>query len=335
MYKERAVINGCPQKAFPSQNESGDALTEMKGRLMKNYRNRWIAAITVIVLLVLANYGSLNAQSISASEKKSCLWKVSTGKSELYLLGSIHFLKKENYPLPATMEKAFAGADSVVFEMDLDSAGSGNQQMVLLSKGMYQDNQSLSKKIGKDSYELARKSMNSFGLPIEQMEKFKPWFISLTLMTLKLQMSGFNPEYGVDKHFFTESKKTGKRIISLETFEEQTDMFDGLPEKDQEMLLVQTVTELERMDSEVRELVNAWSRGDADKMEKMILKSYRDHPVLYERLVLQRNKKWLLRIGELLNQRGTHIMIVGAGHLVGRDGLVSELQQRGYTITQQ
>lgn len=302
---------------------------------MKNYRNRWIAAIAVIVFLVLANYGSLHAQPVYASEKKSCLWKVSAGKSELYLLGSIHFLKKENYPLPPAMERAFAGADYVVFEMDLDSAGSGNQQMLLLSKGMYPHNQKLSGKIGKDSYELARKSMNSFGLPIEQMEKFKPWFISLTLMSLKLHMSGFTPEYGVDKHFFAEGKKKGKRITGLETFEEQTDMFDGLPEKDQEMLLVQTVTELERMDSEVRELVNAWSRGDADAMEKMILKSYREHPVLYERLILQRNKKWLLRIEELLNQRGTHILIVGAGHLVGRNGLVSELQQRGYTVTQQ
>jgi uncharacterized protein len=301
---------------------------------MRIYWNRCVAVCAIILIIVLANSGLSYAQGRTVSEK-SCIWKVSTGKGDLYLLGSIHFLNKGNYPLPAAMEKAFADANSVVFEMDLDSAESGNQKMILLSKGMYQNDRKLSKKIGKDTYDLTRKTLGSFGLPIEKMENFKPWFISLTLLSLKLRMSGFDPEYGVDRYFFAKAGQAGKRIISLETFEEQIDVFDGMPEKDQEMLLVQTLTELDKMDSEVRELVSAWSRGDADTMDTMILKSYRDHHALYDRVMLQRNKKWLLRIEELMNQGGIHLVIVGAGHLVGREGLISELQRKGYSVTQQ
>lgn len=301
---------------------------------MKMNRNRWICALAIILVAVFAKPEFIYPQERPISGKTS-LWRVSKGKSDLYLLGSIHFLRKDSYPLPAAMEKAFDGADSVVFEMDLDSAVSGNQQMLLLSKGMYAGDKTLSRQIGKDTYELARKSMGSMGLKIEQMEKFKPWFISLTMMALKLQMSGFDPKYGVDKHFLAKAKEAGRRVVSLETFKEQIDLFDGLPEKDQEMLLTQTIIELETMDSEVRKLADAWSLGDADTMEAMILKSYRDYPVIYDRLMVQRNKKWMSRIEEFLNREGKYLVVVGVGHLVGGEGLVRELQRRGYSVTQQ
>lgn len=297
-------------------------------------REKWIFALALIVITVFAYPEYVYPQERPVSGKTS-LWRVSKGKSDLYLLGSIHFLRKDSYPLPAAMDKAFDGADTVVFEMDLDGAGPGNQQMLLLGRGMYAQGQTLSKRIGRDTYELTRNSLGSLGIKIEQVEKFKPWFISLYIMALKLQMSGFDPGYGVDRHFLSRAKEAGRKVIGLETLEEQIELFDGFPDKDQEMMLRQTIKELETMDAEVKKLVNAWRQGNADVLDEMIMKSYRDYPAIYDRLMVRRNKQWMSRIEELLNREGKSLVVVGVGHLVGGEGLVKELQRRGCTVVQQ
>jgi len=299
-------------------------------------RNRFVKkavlVISVLFLAAAASVPSLHAEERSGS--RTSLWKCTSGRNTAYLLGSIHFLKKENYPLPAVMEKVLTEADTVVFEMDMAAAGSGNDSQLFLSKGMYPPGRTLSEAVHRDTYELLRKKSGQMGLEIKLLNNFRPWFVTLTLLSLKLKESGFDPDYGIDRYFQVKAAKLHKKIVALETMTEQIDIFAGLSDRDQEALILQTLNELDTMDEDVGRLVEAWQSGDGEAMAGMVLKSYRDYPVIYDRLIVRRNQKWLGEIERYLRQGKSVLVVVGAGHLVGTDGLVAMLQRRGYAVDQ-
>ncbi|MBW1770958.1 MAG: TraB/GumN family protein [Deltaproteobacteria bacterium] len=62
--------------------------------------------------------------------------------------------------------------------------------------------------------------------------------------------------------------------------------------------------------------------------------SFKEHPDIYDRFVVERNKKWIPKIEPLINQDGNAMVIVGAGHLVGTKNLLDLLRAKGYRIEQ-
>src|SRR5919199_387971 len=68
--------------------------------------------------------GILFSVALSATglaQEKSLLWRVRSGSNAVYILGSIHFLKKENYPLKKELEDAFQHSKKLVLEIDLEA----------------------------------------------------------------------------------------------------------------------------------------------------------------------------------------------------------------------
>jgi uncharacterized protein YbaP (TraB family) len=289
-----------------------------------------LCVLFLIVLVSVAAAGPLSAQE--ASECRKCsLWKVSSGRNTVYLLGSIHFLKKENYPLPAAMEKAFADASVVVFELDMDEAGGMND---LLARGMYPPGRTLKEAVGKDTYERLRQKSAELGADVRTLQNFRPWFVTFALLSLKLKALGFNPAYGIDRHFQNRAKKMNKEILVLETTGEQIDVFAGLTDRDQEALIQQTLDDMDTMDEELGRLVAAWRCGDGTALSVMMLKSYVDFPALYDRIMVRRNLKWMAAIDGYLRQGRNFLVVVGAGHLVGDDGLIGMLRKKGCKVEQ-
>jgi uncharacterized protein len=297
------------------------------------YFKKLLMIFFITALAIGVSVCPLPAQELPRSSQTS-LWKVASGNHNVYLLGSIHFLKEKNHPLPGSMEQAFEDAHVVVFEMDMEDAKGGNDQQLLLTKGMYPPGRTLKAGIRKDTYDLLRTQLEVLGLDIQMFASFKPWFVTLTLLSVKLQMSGFDPAYGIDHYFLVKARKSQKEIMALETMAEQIDIFDGLSDSDQEALILQTLRDMDTMDAEIDRLVAAWREGDGEAMSGLILKSFRDYPVIYDRLILRRNKKWLDRIEQFMRQRENVLVIVGAGHLIGADGLVEMLKRKGYTVDQ-
>ncbi len=298
----------------------------IRGRPVK----KGLCVLFLIVLTAFAAARPLPAQESSECRKIS-LWKVSSGRNAVYLLGSIHFLKKENYPLPTAMEKAFADASAVVFELDLDEAGGAND---LLARGMYPPGRTLKEAVGKNTYERLRQKAAELGADIRTLQNFRPWFVTFTLLSLKLHALGFNPAYGIDRYFQTRAKKTNKEILALETTGEQVDVFAGLTDRDQEALILQTIEDMDTMDEELGRLVAAWRCGDGAALAGMMFKSYAEFPVLYDRIIIRRNQKWMAAIDGYLRQGRNFLVVVGAGHLVGDDGLVGMLRKKGYRVEQ-
>jgi uncharacterized protein YbaP (TraB family) len=278
----------------------------------------------------------LCAQLAAQSPQKHFLWKVEDAKgASAYLLGSLHVLTADAYPLPAPIDKAFAEAKTLVEEVDLDEMNDPSQMMAALSKAMLTGGQTLDQLIAADTYAEVKKRAETYGMPMMALQRMKPWLVAVTLMAPTLQSAGFTPELGIDRHYFDRAKEKGLKREALETLAYQLDRFDQMPIALQEDLLKATIEDLDIQVSGVKDMVRAWLSGDVGTIEKLTLTAFLESPELYRRLLLERNHNWMPHVERCLSENAGCFVVVGAAHLVGKDGLPALLAKKGYKVTQQ
>ncbi len=265
---------------------------------------------------------------------KSCLWKVSSKTGTLYLQGSVHVLKAEHYPLAPAIEQAYAKSDALVLEVDMKEMAAPETQQRIMLKAMLPGSKTLQDELAPATYQQLSAKCAEAELPITALEKSKPWFASMTLTLVTMQKMGFDPRHGLDKHFHDKAISDAKPVIGLENIDFQIDLFDRLSESNPDALVAHMLTDLERIEAELADLEKAWSNGDLDALEELIAKGFMDYPDLYQTFILDRNERWLKKLEPLLKQSKTHMVVVGAGHLSGKRGLIELFKQKGYTLEQ-
>lgn len=296
---------------------------------------RAVLALLAIVFSLSLGAATVAAQQSPATEKTSrgCLWEVSSEKGTLFLLGTVHLLKPGTHTVSPAAAAAFRQAGTILLELDLDEGESPESRQMFARKATLQG-ETLEDKVSRETLDLAKEKTEALGLPFERLRNLKPWSLSLTLSLFKLQTLGFDPKHGVDRYYFEKGKQAGKEIRALETMEYQLDLFDGMSDRLQEEFLLQTLGELDRLGEETEQLVQAWSGGEVEVLAELMRKSFEDYPGLYQRLIVERNKNWLLEIDPILDRPGTTLLVVGALHLVGPESVVALLEKQGYTVKQ-
>ena len=280
------------------------------------------------LLLLLATPQLIGAQ------EKSLLWRIRSGPNAVYILGSIHFLKKENYPLKKDIEEAFERSKKLVLEIDLQTMNPEKVQQLTAQKAINRDGTTLQQNVSAETYTLAEQKARELGIDLRPLNPLKTWFVALTLSAVKLQKLGFDPSYGVDRYLAERAKNSGKPMAGLETLEYQLGIFDQLSPRDQELMLRETLEEMDLLEKSADRIVQAWFKGDTSLLEESLLAGMHQYPELYPKLILERNRRWLPQIEQMIKQGGNTLIIVGAAHLVGKDGVVELLKQRGYTVEQ-
>ncbi len=265
---------------------------------------------------------------------KSCLWKVTSETGTLYLQGSIHVLKADSYPLAPAIEQAYAASEALVLEVDMAEMTAPETQQRIMAKALLSGDGTLQKELDAETYEKLDAACTEAGLPISGIVKFKPWFASITLMMLKMQKMGFDPNHGLDKHFYDKAKTDGKKVVGLESIGFQIDLFDSLATANPNDFVARTLADLEMLEEEVEDLLKAWTTGDIDAVGKLMAKSFEDYPEFHKTFVTDRNGRWLKTLDGLLEKPKTHMAVVGAGHLPGKGGLLELLKQKGYALEQ-
>jgi uncharacterized protein YbaP (TraB family) len=292
---------------------------------------RFVASACVAVIAAAAAPGAQ-----APAPAKSFLWSVSApGAPTSYLLGSLHVLTPEYYPLNQRIEQAFAAAKVLIAEADLDEVNNPATVMGLLSKAMLTDGRTLDQLIAADLHAKVLDRADKAGLPRAAVQRMKPWLVALSLTQPALQAAGFKPEHGVDKHFFDRAKKAGMSRRALETVAFQFQRLDEMTAAQQEALLRQTLEDLDTEIANVKSLADAWSRGDTAAIEELELTSMASSPELYQRLLVERNAAWVPTVEDCFKQQTSCFVVVGAAHLVGPDSLVAMLQKKGYKVEQQ
>jgi len=268
-------------------------------------------------------------------EGRTFLWKVQSEKSMVYILGSIHLLKKENYPLSPKIETAFDKSDTLVVEANVQEQDKVNTQAIM-EKGLYPSNDSLAGHLSPETYELLKKEATKLNLPMEVFDRQRPWLLSMTLEAMELLKLGYDPSYGADNYFLSRAKGQ-KKILELESMDEQISLVGDLSDREQELLLLLTLKDLQNAAREIDQVVQAWKSGDTKGMEAAMMKSSQEDPRLapiQEKLIYDRNRKMISKIEEYLREKGTYFVVVGAGHLVGDRGIVEALRKKGYSVGQ-
>jgi uncharacterized protein YbaP (TraB family) len=202
-------------------------------------------------------------------------------------------------------------------------------QMMFLEKG-----ETLEKMIEKETYEKAGVVAPEVGIEMDRVQNFKPWLFAMQLTTAKLQSLGFKPDLGLDMYFHGKAVEAGKKVVGLETLEYQLSVLDGLSKIDQDRLVRQTLKDLEVIETEMERVVKAWQTGDLETVNELILKSFREYPVIYEQVITKRTKEWLPEIESMLKLGMKCLVVVAAVHQVGDEGLVELLNKKGYTVEQ-
>ena len=248
--------------------------------------------------LVAATRLSVAALQLQAAAP-SFLWKaVGPRGGTIYLAGSLHLLTSEYYPLAPAFDAAFAHSDLLVEELDMAEMLAPEAQMQMLTRGMMPAGQTLEGAHARDDDQRAGEG-RGMGLPLAPLQLFKPWALALTLQGLEWQKAGFDPELGLDKHFYDRAKKANLAVQGLETLAFQIGQFDGLPMPLQDRMLSETLKEMETTKDAVGELARAWKAGDAPAIEQIVLRDLKSEPQMYQRLLVDRNRTWLPKIEAL------------------------------------
>ena len=298
---------------------------------MKKTPKKLGAGFLVLVALSVVLVGSLPR---ARAQGKSFLWKVSSEQNSIYILGSIHFLRKDNYPLQKVIEDAYEQSRKLVLEIDLASPSAAKVQQLMLAKGVFLDGTTLQQCVSKETYDLVEKRAKELGVDIQAMGSMKPWVVALTMAAMKLRQLGFDQRFGIDHYFAERAKQQGKVVQGLEMPEFQVGLLDQFSRRDQESMLLQTLKEMDLLEDGVGGIINAWKVGDVAAMEKLMLASMRNYPEIQQKLLTDRNRQWLPALEQLLSSSDSVLVIVGAAHLVGTKGVLELLKQRGYRVEQ-
>ncbi len=297
-------------------------------------KNRKSKGWPVCLILVLLGLDPL-PQGTLAAPQKSFLWKIQSKANTVYVLGSLHYSKKEIYPLSEKIENAFSESETLAVEADVNDVKKFDLQK-FAERAFYPENDTLQKHVSPEIYERLVKEAGELGIPVELLTKQKPWLLAMTLVALESLKLGFDPNLGIDKYFL--SKAAGRKKISeLESLDYQIDLLSGLSDTEQELLLLYTFKDLRILEHELEKLTRAWASGDTKTMESILTRSVSEDKrlaPLFEKIIYERNVKIASKIEEALRTGAITFVIVGAGHLVGDRGILEILKGKGYLVEQ-
>ncbi|MCK4979777.1 MAG: TraB/GumN family protein [Candidatus Delongbacteria bacterium] len=284
----------------------------------------------IILLLVAVFY-------LSAANDIGMFWKVkdSKGNDKVYLLGSIHVVPDDLYPLKKDIEVAFKASNYLVVEADVANIDMAKVQQLTMQHGMYSAGKDLKSAIPEDLYVKLAEELKKTGMfTIDLAAAMKPWLISLTLAQLQLMQMGLNMENGIDMHFLKLAKDK-KEILELESAEFQIELLSSFSDELQIEFLKSAVEESPNMKEKFDNMLDAWRKGDTKKMVKVIKEEYKDKPKLqpiYDKLIYDRNVTMTDKIEGYLKDKSDkkYFVVVGAGHLVDKGGIVNLLNKKGF-----
>ena len=262
------------------------------------------------------------------------MWMAEGTSNRVYLLGSVHLLRAQDHPLPRIIDDVYDEAETLYMELDMDDLDPLLMQSTINRLGMLDEGTSLQDVMGVELYAEAKARAAELELPLDMLERTEPWLAAITVEQLALARIGFNPSYGVEMHLLKKASSDGKEILGFESVEQQLAYLDGLSLDAQRDLLMQTLAESAAIQDLMDDLILAWRSGDIDYLERTLLEDVSGYPELYDTIVASRNRLWVDTIDALLEQREDYLVVVGALHLVGDDGVPHLLEQRGVRITQ-
>lgn len=260
------------------------------------------------------------------------LWEVEGQHNRVYLLGSVHMLRESDFPLPPAIEGAYQDAEVLVMELDMDDLNPLEVQSLFFRHGTLPAEQTLAGVLGPARYAEARDAALALDIDLDMLARVKPWRAALTVVQLQLARLGFDSQLGLEGHFTRRAAEDRKAIEGLETVAFQVALFDSMSMDQQVEMLLKSLADGATIEEDINQLVDAWRAGHVEQLAAMQDEAFADFPALYAALIRERNAAWTGQLEKLLGEQQDYLVLVGALHLVGADGVPASLRRRGFKV---
>ena len=279
-----------------------------------------------LFIIFIATLLTLNASSF--------VWKISKNGSSLYLGGTIHVLKQSDYPLPLEFDAAYNDSDILVLETDLAQTQTPEFAQQIMQNLVQSEGRTLRDDLSKKVYIQLKKRIASMGLDMNSIDRFKVSMVVLNLTVMELQKMGVSAQ-GVDAYYSAKAYEDVKKMLYLESVEDQMNLIASMGEGHEDELILQTLNDLDTLEHDMNKMTQLWRAGRAEELYEFASRDFMlEFPELYEEILLERNKNWLPQILDMFETKKIEYILVGSMHLVGPDGLLDLLRARGYKIEQ-
>jgi uncharacterized protein YbaP (TraB family) len=271
--------------------------------------------------------------SLPAQAAQHVFWEVTGQHNTVYLMGSIHVLKSTDAQLPGVADAAYLDAEAIIEELDPFAAAAEMGGAAALALQAMPEGKTLAGVLGPALHTRLQKEAAPLGIEMEFLARKQPWYVALLVMQARLVKGGYNTADGVDQQLAQRAQRDGKPLRGLETAVEQLSIFASMSMDEQREFLRATLDESD-VAREVEEVAAAWRQGDLAKLESLLRSGAEESPAFFKALTTDRNLRWLPQIEAMLaDPRDDYLVVTGALHMVGDDGLVELLRRKGYKVS--
>jgi len=290
-----------------------------------------VAAFGVAFLTPLPTLAQAQSAPAAKEAGHPAMWVVHGPQGALYLLGSFHLLQPSADWEDGRIDAALDKADHVWFELTGFDDTAVAQQL-FIKYGLYAQPE-LSSHLDADTAKALADALAKHGMSLDMMQRFKPWAVALVLAEKELADNGFQSGQGVDLTLYHKALAAKKDVEGFETMEQQIGILAHIDGNDGLSLLKQTLGDDKDGPAKMTALAEAWLHGDEQALVKDAVTDMKsDYPDLYTHVIVERNIRWEPRIEDMARARGTNLVVVGAGHLIGPDGVVAHLKADGFKV---
>lgn len=265
----------------------------------------------------------------AAPQAKPAMWKLSDPDTTIYLFGTVHVLPDSLKWRTAQFDRTVKGAKELVLEIndqDDKAAMGALYKRLAFSPGLppVLDRVPAGKRAALEAL------IKSNGLQPAQLDGMETWAVAVALGASMYRNIGASPDNGVENQLRTAF--TGRPVEGLETTEQQLGYFDTMPEETQRKLLVSMIDDSTDASADFQKMLKAWSAGDVKAIGNTFDNELKNEPEIARVLIDQRNANWVRWLEHRLDQPGTVLVAVGAGHLAGKGSVIDLLQKQGYKV---
>ena len=280
--------------------------------------------------LALVAPGASPAKAPAAA--KPALWAVSDHDTTIYLFGTIHLLPEKYQWRTAKFDEAVKGSNQLVVETIVDEKNPMPIVAALQSLGFSPGLPPLAQRVPASQRPALARAIAKSGVPAGAFDRMDTWAAAFMLLGNQFKAMGLQGGQGVEAVLRANFANDNKPIGELETNAEQLGYFDRLPESAQVALLEGAIMDTPASSKQFGGMLDAWSRGNVAGIAKAFDQDMEASPALKASLIRQRNANWSKWIEQRMQQPGTVMLAVGAGHLAGKDSVIAMLQKDGHTV---
>ena len=261
------------------------------------------------------------------------VWVVKDADSEMLLFGSVHVLPPGLTWRPTALDAGLAGAEDVWFELPVGPDTDLEVARLAGTAGVLAPDKSLFRLLPPADAQRLGRVADAYGVDKGVLDRLEPWLAEVALAAAAFGRAGADAGHGVEAVLSAAAPPSARRR-ALETPAEQIGLFADTPLPEQVASLRTSLIELESDPESYVKLVRAWLAGDTGALDREALQPLRKaSPVLFRRLVSERNARWTAELDARLKGKGRTVVVVGVGHLVGDGGVPARLRALGYSVT--